>query len=262
MRYIRQPATLLTFTACFLTWAVSFVPRITFGDDTTAYPHVATASTCGTRTSPIRIMPIGDSITESRRGYLSYRFTLWRELKAAGCEVDLVGSRSGVSFGLRNSPSIRVQSTRPFDQDHQSYWGWTTDQVARKLSTYAKAYSPDYALIHLGTNDLLQKQGVSSTVRDVVRIVNKLRAENDQIVIFVAKVIPCRGVSQVAEYNSLLESRMKSLSRASSRIVVVDMHSRFSSLRYMQSDGIHPNMRGEVVIGKRFARALLRHLQS
>ena len=216
-------------------------------------------SACGTVASPLRIMPIGDSITESRRGLLSYRNTLWKTLKRAGCEVDLVGSRRGVCFGLRNSPSIELKGVA-FDQDHEGHWGWRADQINDRLSEWLAANSPDVALIHLGTNDLVQRQGISSTIRDLIRMVDKIRLENPSALILVAKVVPSSIIKDIPTYNRRLERTMQKLSSPSSPIVMVDMTRGFSLRHHMQYDGLHPNGKGEALIGKRFAQALLQHL--
>ena len=46
--------------------------------------------------APIRIMPLGDSITSSIPGQVSYRYWLWSTMNAAGYSVDFVGSLCGV----------------------------------------------------------------------------------------------------------------------------------------------------------------------
>src|SRR5687767_12424317 len=66
--------------------------------------------------SPVRIMPIGDSITEGSDGSVTYRRFLWLQLAAAGHRVDFVGTRSGVRDG--------VPKYTDFDQDHDGHAGW------------------------------------------------------------------------------------------------------------------------------------------
>lgn len=47
----------------------------------------------------LRIMPLGDSITEGDNEAATYRYYLQEDLEGAGVAVDFVGSRSGVFRG-------------------------------------------------------------------------------------------------------------------------------------------------------------------
>src|SRR5690349_14095584 len=40
---------------------------------------------------PLRVMIVGDSITQARNGEASYRYYLWQELRRQGVDVDFVG---------------------------------------------------------------------------------------------------------------------------------------------------------------------------
>jgi len=73
--------------------------------------------------STTRIMPLGDSITESFAPYDSYRYYLWTSLQNSGFrDIDFVGSQHGVLGG--------EPANENFDQDHEGHPGWTTDQLA------------------------------------------------------------------------------------------------------------------------------------
>ena len=80
--------------------------------------------------SQIRIMPIGDSITEAEAGHASYRYWLWKRFEGAGIDVDFVGSRHGVHRGRARFAD--------FDQDHEAYWGWKADQLLAKVRVSAR----------------------------------------------------------------------------------------------------------------------------
>jgi len=76
----------------------------------------------------VRVMPLGDSITESQTGFASYRYWLWHQLQDFGFCVDFVGSQSGVN-GTPKFPD--------FDQDHEGHTGWRTDQVLAQVGGWA-----------------------------------------------------------------------------------------------------------------------------
>src|SRR3954468_24495806 len=69
----------------------------------------------------VKIMPLGDSITESFPGHASYRFFLYNQLVQAGYDVDFVGSLTGVNGGAPLYSN--------FDQNHEGHSGIRTDQI-------------------------------------------------------------------------------------------------------------------------------------
>ena len=51
---------------------------------------------------PVRVMPLGDSITHGGEGYASWRYPLWQSLSVAGANVDFTGSLDTV-YGAQPS---------------------------------------------------------------------------------------------------------------------------------------------------------------
>lgn len=109
---------------------------------------------------PVRIMPIGDSITQGgKRGVAehTYRLPLQMLLHQHGIAFDFMGSRQA---GLH--PEVvwpAIADSVPFDPDHFGYYGWRTRSVCDSVKThYNPAWQPPHiVLVHLGTND--QKHG-------------------------------------------------------------------------------------------------------
>lgn len=54
-----------------------------------------------------------------------------------------------------------------FDMDHEGHAGFRADEMAANIQVWAQKVSPDVVLLHIGTNDLCQKQTVASTVNDI-----------------------------------------------------------------------------------------------
>ena len=199
---------------------------------------------CGTGGNAIRIMPIGDSITESRNGYSSYRYWLWRLLQDNGCNVDFVGGRRGVSDG-RKGGGQRTPSRTNFDQDHQSYWGLRADEVLNRAPSFAETYVPNVALIHLGTNDMFQNQSTGSTIDEIANIVSTLRAFNPDVVVIIAQVIPStRSISRLVSLNAQIPVIAAQLNNDTSPVVHVDQFANFSA-NSDTFDGVHPDDSGE-----------------
>ncbi|HWH69765.1 MAG TPA: hypothetical protein VNT26_10290, partial [Candidatus Sulfotelmatobacter sp.] len=97
----------------------------------------------GAQSTPVRIMPLGDSITSSIDGQASYRYWLWKRLQAAGFNVDFVGTLWGVGDG--------ASGIYPdFDQDHEGHPGATTDDILNSISSWAAQDQPDVVLLLIG----------------------------------------------------------------------------------------------------------------
>src|SRR5215204_5235525 len=145
-----------------------------------------------------RIMPLGDSITESSDGLPTYRYYLWKSALAKGYRIDFVGSKRGVQNGQ--------PLHEDFDLDHEGHSGWRADEILAQITQWARAFSPDFVLLLVGHNDLCQGQDVASTVNDVGGIIDALRTVKANVVVLVATLtasaLSCHA--QISLFNSEL----------------------------------------------------------
>ncbi|MBX3065180.1 MAG: hypothetical protein KF726_19525 [Anaerolineae bacterium] len=198
-------------------------------------------------------MPLGDSITQADTDHSSYRRPLWQLLTQGGYSVDFVGSTKMNDMGSNPTPD--------FDLDHEGHWGYRADQISSNITAWATANVPDIVLLHIGTNDLLQGQSVSSTITDIDQIITKLRAVNAQVVVLVAQILPYSGTgsSNVPSLNSSIATLASSKTTAQSPVVAVDMYTGFV-VSTMTSDNVHPNTTGEAHLANRWYAALLPYI--
>ena len=103
--------------------------------------------------APVRIMPLGDSITYDDRvsDYPSgrsssvrtgYRSHLWYALQDSGYSADFVGSR------------VAGEAIVPaFDPHNEGHPGWTSYEVANNVFRFLSQNPADVILLHTGTND-------------------------------------------------------------------------------------------------------------
>ena len=200
--------------------------------------------------SAVKVMPLGDSITEGWPGpdRVTYRFWLWKRLELAGYDVDFVGSRTGVSSG---QPLYT-----DWDQNHQGLSGWTADEVAAQATSWANAAQPDVVLLHIGTNDLLQSQSVSGTINEVRQIIDNLRVARPNVDIFLCKIIPSTiNASAFVSFNNQIPGVVAEKDTQQSRVIMVDQFTGFSATND-EFDGIHPNARGERKMSTKFYASL------
>ena len=77
----------------------------------------------------VRVMPLGDSITEGTQVPGGYRIGLWQRLAAAGYRVDFVGTQF-------NGPAALG------DHDHEGHPGWRIDQIDANITGWLGTAQP------------------------------------------------------------------------------------------------------------------------
>ncbi len=209
----------------------------------------------------IKILPLGDSITCASKYKVSYRYPLWKQLIDAGKQVKFIGSQTKKGNGGREWNSYKNSA---FPASNEGHSGWRADQILNGLENGEKGlndwllnYKPDIALIHLGTNDLYQKQSPESTRDDIHNIIKKLRSKNHKIKIILAEIIPLRKNAKVAQLNQLIAALAKEISQPNSPVISTDMYTGFNLETDMQKDKIHPNANGEIKMAQHWFNALL-----
>ena len=208
------------------------------GDENSTPSHTQPAST-----TTAKIMPLGDSITASVTGQHSYRYYLWHLALDKGYRIDFVGSQHGVSDG--------PPASTDFDMDHEGHAGWRADQILTQIQGWATAVSPDFVLIHLGTNDLCQGQSAESTVGDVGSIIDVLRTVNPKVEILLAQIIATTFGCGIPAFNAQLPALVSAKTSSDSPIVLVDQYTGFDPAT-MTWDGLHPNAQGESQMADRW----------
>lgn len=198
----------------------------------------------------LRIMPLGDSITQGDADHDSYRRELALRLKNAGYMVNFVGSHRGNYQGVNPHPD--------FDTDNEGHWGFTCARILEGLEIWVREASPDVVLVHLGTNDLNLSATVETTLDRLSKIIRILQSHNKDIKIFLAQLIPFHDESvnqSINAFNAQLAAFAQTHSTTESKIVLVDQNTGFT-LAADSYDGIHPNESGEKKMAQRWFVAL------
>ena len=197
--------------------------------------------------APLRIVAIGDSITQADSRHNSYRYELWKLLKERGTSFDFVGSQTTNAGG---NPNPRLRPPLPdgsrFDPDNEGHWGWRADEIQFNIDKWLKDYDADIALIHIGTNDLIKEknESVEKTTGEIRAIIKKLRADNPNITILLSNLIPFSGApAKLQDLNARIETLVMEQDTRTSRLFFVDQNTGYS-VEY-NYDGIHPNEIGE-----------------
>jgi acyl-CoA thioesterase I len=198
--------------------------------------------------SGIRIMPLGDSITQGDRNHNSYRRSLWFKLREAGYDVNFVGSTRSNYLGNAPNPD--------FDQDHEGHWGWEADEVLAQIDGWTEQAKPEIVLIHLGTNDILRGQSFESTIAELRSLIQTMRKRNPNLKILLAQLIPSQGSETLTQqFNQQIFVLARSLNSKDSPVILVDQFTGFNVSRDTY-DGLHPNESGEQKMANRWFQTL------
>ncbi|OED43712.1 hypothetical protein AB833_03220 [Chromatiales bacterium (ex Bugula neritina AB1)] len=196
----------------------------------------------------VKISLIGDSITQGGNSRPSFRAELWNLLKQGGYDVDFVGS-TNTFFG-----SLPPLSDQNFDLDHEGHWAWEAGEVADNIDGWLESYTPDIALIHLGTNDLDRGQATTGILSEIARVFLSLRADNPDVKILLAEIIPMRALDTF-DFNADLRRWASAQQTLNSPVIVVDQYTGYDALTD-NYDNYHPNATGEKKIADKWFKAL------
>ncbi|MCX5069446.1 ricin-type beta-trefoil lectin domain protein [Micromonospora lupini] len=192
----------------------------------------------------VRVMPLGDSITEGTQVPGGYRIGLWQRLATNRYTVDLVGSQF-------NGPASLG------DHDHQGHPGWRIDQIDANIVGWLNTQRPQTVLLHIGTNDILQNYNVSTAPNRLSTLIDKITATVPTAEVFVAQIIPISNSGQDAAartFNAAIPGIVQSKVNAGKRVHVVDMHSALTTADLI--DGVHPTAGGYDKMAARWYSAL------
>lgn len=206
--------------------------------------------------NPLKIMPLGDSITNGNNGYVSYRYPLYYRLQADGyTNYTFVGTQQTTNddslIKTTDYPRYNIDFPKA-NEGHQGYYALT---IANQITSWASSTQPDVVLLMAGLNDLIgyasDENGVITSYKSIIA---NLRAVNPPIVVLVAKLTPAAWYN-VNTLNTLIGQQIPQLTTSQSPVMVVDQYTGFDPST-MQVDGVHPNLAGGQFMSDRWAPVL------
>src|SRR5262249_50330471 len=127
------------------------------------------------RTGPLRIMPVGDSITMAT----CYRARLAQilDMKHKG-DWDFVGTQKNGGCGIM------------FDPDNEGHGAYLVTQHTSEFASWAAANAIDVMLLHFATNDCWNSLAPAKILDAYTTLVTEFRKKSPNAVILVAQPIP------------------------------------------------------------------------
>jgi lysophospholipase L1-like esterase len=220
-------------------------------------PAATAASPPDTTTAadPVRIMPLGDSITGSPG---CWRALLWNRLQDAGhTGIDFVGTLPPQGCGVTH------------DGDNEGHGGeLVTDAASRNLlPARLAATRPDIVVMHFGTNDVWSDVAPDRILAAYDTLLAQMRESNPDMRVLVAQLIPmgpatCAGCGRrVVELNARIPAWAAGASTDRSPVVVVDQWTGFDTATDTY-DGVHPDADGDEKIAARWFPALAAQVEN
>ena len=181
-------------------------------------------------TSPIKVMPLGDSITYGKYSGtnildpagagddIGYRMDLWELLTGAGYSVDFVGSQeNGASDPINFS-----------DPQHEGHNGQTDAYIAANIynnnggKNWLSQNPPDVILLHIGTNSL---DDDPSDVEDILDEIDEYEIDMARpVTVFVARIIDkVPNDPLIIQFNDNVEAMVQGRADFGAELFMVDM---------------------------------------
>lgn len=194
---------------------------------------------------PVRIMAVGDSITEGADFFSTYRYPLRDRLRAAGCAFEFVGTRTS------DTPAGRLA--------HEGYGGKNTEQLAQIVPEHFRAHPADIVLLHSGHNHTAEEQPVPGIIAATEQLIAAFRAVNPRVIVLLAQVIPAGKLpkySYLPALNTALAALAARLDTPAQRVILVDQATGFDWTTDTVADHVHPNQQGAQKMADAWFRAL------
>lgn len=205
---------------------------------------------------PVRVMPVGDSVTlgsgttSTEGDFVGYRRKLHTDLTNLGFNVNFVGSEDNGSGATTGSN---------FDTQHEGHGGWRADEVATTIHDWLVANPAEVVLLHIGTNDIA-KNPQDTSVIDVESILNEIDRFDPNVTVVLARIINQLNNNDqprftVTQYNKNLQTLADQRIAAGDKIVVVDMETAIDYTTDL-ADYLHPNITGYNKMATRWQQGL------
>jgi lysophospholipase L1-like esterase len=205
---------------------------------------------------PVKIMLIGDSVTEGRDSDGSYRRYLDGMLRREGHLIDFVGSRR------KHNDDKTEPENYEYDVDHEGHWGKDSAWLAENMGRLLTGKVPDVAVIHLGTEEILSSNAAAESLTDGIvqnlgKLINTLREKNGNMKIVISAITPVPGKEDAVKLLNLKISRyVQSNSTRPCQVVLADPHKGFDVSEDLATDGTLPNAAGARKMASVFADAI------
>jgi acyl-CoA thioesterase-1 len=207
---------------------------------------------CEAASAPLRILPLGDSLTAGAyivngvfKTDAGYRFALWKKLTASGENISFIGSKQD---GPADFP----------DRNHEGHTGRRIDEVTINALPEIKIANADIVLLMIGTNDVIQNHDPSHATGRLENLVEEVEKYNPNAKILISTIIPNGKPNvqkRVLQYNKDLTQWVRNRQESDVHLHLVDMYKDAHLENGLDGkpsdliDGTHPTPTGYEAMG-------------
>lgn len=214
-------------------------------------------------TAPVRVLAVGDSITQGHAGEYTWRRFAWQEWRRQGVAIDMVGPRRA-PYVAPDVVGPATYADAGFDQDHAGIWGARVSYLpAHDVGALVTEHQPDVLVLALGTNDLVWLSVAPETVVQALdwRIYAARLARPGIDVVLPEVVAPRTEVT--AQHNALLRRLAADRDTPDMRVTVANTSSGFVPGTGRDRGGdtydpLHPDSVGQAKYGAAVVDAFAR----
>ncbi|KAE8137366.1 SGNH hydrolase-type esterase domain-containing protein [Aspergillus pseudotamarii] len=237
----------------------------------------------------LKVMIVGDSMSQGREGDWTWRFRIWEWFKDQGLTVDFVGPYNGTAQSdlpslpatpsgneesqweseIRTSGGYAAGVSQDFDKNHFAIWGRAVAIDKGLIYDVLAAYPADLILLMLGFNDMAWfHSDAAGTVDSMQTFILNARAANPRLKFAIANVPQRTFISGREDlpvstniYNALLREAIPRWSTLDSPVQLVELHENYDCAPIacpVGYDGLHPNAQGEYQIARAFTLTLVK----
>jgi len=191
---------------------------------------------------PLRVMPLGDSITYGANSDGiggGYRYPLYVALTNAGYNIDYVGTQTTIPHAGLGA-----------EVNHEGHSGWKISDPSvglyeNILGWFASVADPDVILLHIGTNDSGTLSTFSNAVDRLDALITRMAVAKPNAHIIVTSVMKRSepNYTYITNlFNPFVPGKVGAQAALGRRVTFLDMHAKLE-LSDMY-DNLHPNNAG------------------
>jgi len=204
----------------------------------------------------LKVMPVGDSITQGFGGDFTWRYWFWKEFQRQGVPLDLVGPSTGFvpGYGTRyENPKLT------FDTDHAALGGSQIQYHAARIDQEMATYRPDVVALELGINNLLAGgQSPELVASELQALMNEIWRDKPDTKIMLAQLMPVQSDPPATAAGTTVNDLLAATYAHDSRVMLAYNRTAPAlpwSTKAFTADGLHPNATGQTLLADRFAQA-------
>ncbi len=227
----------------------------------------STGSSAGSTSGQVRIMPLGDSITEGWATYATFIQGGYR------CPLESLLKQSGVSFAFTgNSAALEPGIVTACSDVHwEGHGGYDIAGIQGFADGDGsiRAYQPEFVLVLGGTNDVAQGHA-GSVAGQLSNLLGNIFAQDPNAWVIVSTIPPMNArasgaIASVAGWAPQIASanaQIKATAARFPRTTLIDFYAAAATnvSANIGSDGIHPSVTGYGILADLWSYAIKTHL--